>query len=519
MSRVLARSMFKKNAPKRSAKGVGITSMLEDDVAGYAEGGEVTDDRTERERLARQLLERNRDEGEMYQRFSEQERPRQYRPPATAGMVMPQPNPQQVQAAQMQQMAQMGMLPRFQEGGEVQAAVEVPSMWSKITDRLGAPFRERTGPILDPNTGEPAVFFDPNNPIDRTMGGIGDMAATLLTRGRMRSMPRPQAGGGVEPSRPGPWEMDRTTGPWSAPQPLPRRASPPPESPVGPTGPSIPGGPSTSVPSAGTRPSGAELRFPRGISERTGSAIPEQVEIPEPTYREDEGSPAGDYGGEGGGIMGGRMKESAKKAPATPPEVRRPAGPPKATDLGDIKSEREAKAAAARQENIWLALMQAGLAIAGGKSSNAVANIGQGGQAGLASFMALEQQRRRDEDAAMRRGIAEREVNLQERRLSMQQPLLEAQAEYYRSRPLAAENMQRMRMAVARQKAEENAGKSWNDMVKSNPKYMTMSAPVLQAQRQLYITQEANRIFPIEYQKILVGLPGTGTATAPSDEE
>ena len=139
MSRVLARSMFKKNAPKRSAKGVGITSMLEDDVAGYKEGGEVTDDRTERERLARQLLERNRDEGDMYQRFAEQERPQMYRPAATMGMVQPQPNPQQMQAMQMQQMAQMGMLPRFQQGGEVNAAVEVPSMWSRIKDFLWNP--------------------------------------------------------------------------------------------------------------------------------------------------------------------------------------------------------------------------------------------------------------------------------------------------------------------------------------------------------------------------------------------
>ena len=86
MSRVLARNMFKKNAPKRSAKGVGITSMLEDDVAGYAEGGEVTDDRTERERLARQLLEQGRDEYAGYQQFSEQERPRErgFDPYATA---------------------------------------------------------------------------------------------------------------------------------------------------------------------------------------------------------------------------------------------------------------------------------------------------------------------------------------------------------------------------------------------------------------------------------------------------
>ena len=120
-----------------------------------------------------------------------------------------------------------------------------------------------------------------------------------------------------------------------------------------------------------------------------------------------------------------------KKAPPLPKSRDQEGGgtrSPKADNLSDIKAEREAKAAAARQENIWLALMQAGLAIAGGKSSNAITNIGQGGQAGLASFVALEQQRRRDEDAATRRDLAEREFGLQQRRLNMMEPVYQAQA-------------------------------------------------------------------------------------------
>ena len=199
MSRVLARPMFKKKAPKRSAKGVGITSMLEDDVPGYAEGGEVNDDRTERERMAQMLLEQGREE---YQRFSEGERPQMTRLPATMG-VMPQPNPQQMQAAQMQQMAQMGMLPRFQEGGFVQrqplygwgsrlrgwseptppppaTAEETPSIWS----RIGSTFKE----IYGGNPPLPEGLDSPTPVIDARVNPFGLGFS-------MSDMPLPEGGG------------------------------------------------------------------------------------------------------------------------------------------------------------------------------------------------------------------------------------------------------------------------------------------------------------------------------------
>jgi len=407
MSRVLARSMFKKNAPKRSAKGVGITSMLEDDVAGYAEGGEVTDDRTERERLARQLLEQGRDEGDMYQRFSEQERPRMYRPPATAGMVMPQPNPQQVQAMQMQQMAQMGMLPRFQEGGEVQAAVEVPSMWSKMRQGIGSAigmrgrstpmFARGTGPEiyaspLGSNIGSPAMdnpeFSIPSEnilarmyrePGYRPPAGMDTpvIDARVNPAGlgfAMTDLPLPEGGGRNLLSELGSSDLGKIPASVLGLPQFTERAPP-------------------SEEDQARMEADREARRAKGLSNLPFKPTPKEQ------AREERGPGAGGAGGAG-----------------------------KATDLGDIKSEREAKAAAARQENIYLALMQAGLAIAGGKSSNAITNIGQGGQAGLASFMALEQQRRRDEDAAMRRDLAEREFGLQQRRLNMMAPVYQAQA-------------------------------------------------------------------------------------------
>ena len=58
--------------------------------------------------------------------------------------------------------------------------------------------------------------------------------------------------------------------------------------------------------------------------------------------------------------------------------------------LEDIKARRNQE----RQDNFNLALMQAGLAIAGGKSSNALTNIGEGGVSGVQAFTKGEQESR-----------------------------------------------------------------------------------------------------------------------------
>ena len=431
MSRVLARNMFKKNAPKRSAKGVGITSMLEDDVAGYAEGGEVTDDRTERERLARQLLEQGRDEYAGYQQFSEQERPRQYRPPATAGMVPPQPNPQQMQAMQMQQMAQMGMLPRFQEGGEVNAAVEVPSMWSRIKDFMWNP----------PGMDRPPTLAEMRRDMGRSIG-IPALTNTGLSGSRAMEDPNALTPAINPDQMPTPMYRNPVTAQLSE-EPQPRQF--PPEGTM-------------------TRPDSIGGQRPVMIPSRDEARILRAQE--RTPVSEDE---AGREARRASGLSSLIKKPSAAPEAPKEPEERRPSAAPKATDIADIKSEREAKAAAARQENIYLALMQAGLAIAGGKSSNAIANIGQGGQAGLASFMALEQQRRRDEDAAMRRDLAEREYGLQVRRQQMQEPYYQAQTEYLKMRPEIAAaqlQLQRDKMLLL---AQDQAQQKVYDEVKANP--------------------------------------------------
>jgi hypothetical protein len=75
------------------------------------------------------------------------------------------------------------------------------------------------------------------------------------------------------------------------------------------------------------------------------------------------------------------------------------------TNLEKIKADR----AAQRQENINLSLIQAGLAIAGGSSPNALANIGAGGISGLQAFGQAEKESRVDYRQAMQELRSEQE--------------------------------------------------------------------------------------------------------------
>lgn len=85
-------------------------------------------------------------------------------------------------------------------------------------------------------------------------------------------------------------------------------------------------------------------------------------------------------------------------APAQAPE--RPKGALELT-LEGIKADR-ARLAEDKKQNAMLALMQAGLAMAAGRSPSAISNIAAGGQAGIAAFAGMEKDRRA-EDAALRR--------------------------------------------------------------------------------------------------------------------
>jgi hypothetical protein len=95
--------------------------------------------------------------------------------------------------------------------------------------------------------------------------------------------------------------------------------------------------------------------------------------------------------------MTGTAKDYVGSAPAA--EEAAPTPPPNnnftkdySTDIEGIKADR----AAQRQENINLSLIQAGLAMAGGTSPNALANIAQGGISGLGAYASAEKQNRED---------------------------------------------------------------------------------------------------------------------------
>lgn len=91
---------------------------------------------------------------------------------------------------------------------------------------------------------------------------------------------------------------------------------------------------------------------------------------------------------------------SAAPAAAAASTSARPKGALELT-LEGIRAER-AKMADDKKQNALLALMQAGFAMAAGRSPSAIANIGAGGQAGIAAFAGLEKERRADE-ASLRR--------------------------------------------------------------------------------------------------------------------
>jgi hypothetical protein len=520
MSRVLARSMFKKNAPKRSAKGVGITSMF-DDAPGYAEGGEVDSERVERERIARSLLDRGREE---YQRFSEGERPQMTRPPATMP-APPQMSPQQMQAAQMQQLAQMGMLPRFQEGGVVDASAADP-WYQRFLDRF--PSAE---PILDPNTMEPVRPFDPeNSAADRYGMTAADAAAAFLSRGRVRvpgsalpgspAMPGRAPGG---PTPPGPWSMDRSGGPWSPPIPIGRRA---PNAPTPPTGTGVPQvvpPRGSSVPQAGI----PGLRKPPTFADsKLPYRYPNFEEVPQ---SEDEKAPS-TQGADNLPPDRAPMRseaaeeERARRAKADKEKEARkekagaggagaPAGQarPKTTELQEIKD--------GRRENAWLALMQAGLSMASGQSSNALTNIAQGAQAGLGSFVGLEKDRREEErrqrELAVRQAMADREFGLQERKMALQAPLIQAQTQLALARPAMAAEAARNRQLMRETQARESAGKAWNDYAKTNPKYAT-PGPATDMARDLFIQRETMRL--LQQPSGLQDPLGLGLDTTPGED-
>jgi hypothetical protein len=109
----------------------------------------------------------------------------------------------------------------------------------------------------------------------------------------------------------------------------------------------------------------------------------------------------------------------------------------KLTALESIKAEREAQ----KNQNFNMALMQAGLAMMGGKSPNALQNIAEGGISGLAAYTGLEK--------------SDRASALDERKLAAYEDSLERKAEYQTSQTTRA-------MYIAKQRGEIEAQKAYS---------------------------------------------------------
>lgn len=123
--------------------------------------------------------------------------------------------------------------------------------------------------------------------------------------------------------------------------------------------------------------------------------------------------------------------------PYTPPAE--PPKPPSSLELQlqsikDRREQSEASAAARREESIkqreenkWMGILSAGLGIMGGTNRNAFANIGAGGQQGLATFATLEKGRREDEAARRQEGYQQQTLALQTQQLAQQKEIAFAQ--------------------------------------------------------------------------------------------
>jgi hypothetical protein len=169
----------------------------------------------------------------------------------------------------------------------------------------------------------------------------------------------------------------------------------------------------TSVPSAGDPSKSGSGRFiDPAILERIGlgakTGLPSSFDDPLQLSLAQVAGGSGDYMSKvlsptpdaqvagGSGDYMSKVGATRAEETSTPPPAER-----KLTELEQIKADRKAE----KERNFYLGLMQAGLAVAAGKSPDALQNIAQGGISGLQSYAGLEADSRkaeREDMAALR---------------------------------------------------------------------------------------------------------------------
>lgn len=145
------------------------------------------------------------------------------------------------------------------------------------------------------------------------------------------------------------------------------------------------------------------------------------------------------------GGSGDYMAKLTARSRATSPDNAPPAEDRKLTALEGIKAEREAQ----KNQNFNMALMQAGLAMMGGKSSNALQNIAEGGISGLAAYTGLEKS---DRETA----LAERKLGAYEDSLRRSEDYNIARAEALREKSVTArQNIAVRALGLAQKQLEQ----------------------------------------------------------------
>jgi len=139
-----------------------------------------------------------------------------------------------------------------------------------------------------------------------------------------------------------------------------------------------------------------------------------------------------------------------------PPEEKLPGDEPSSSDgmvtkLEQIKADREAE----KKQNFNMALMQAGLAMMGGKSPNALQNIAEGGISGLAAYTGLEK--------------SDRETALAERKLGAYEDSLLRKEQYDIARANALGARSEAQIMALRNQAYKNAQGQLNKELETNP--------------------------------------------------
>lgn len=196
---------------------------------------------------------------------------------------------------------------------------------------------------------------------------------------------------------------------------------------------------------------------------------------------------------EGIGSLAGfaRARAAARdvyEAPASAPKPKEPVSPETkkedpsagiATTMQDIKRQREMD----RQSDIGMALLQAGLAIAGGESPNALKNIAAGGISGLQAYSELQKGRRAAD-------LTEREMASKERYYGIMEKKLN-QAEEQRQARLVQS------MSAAKQKGAIEAEKAYAKWLETQEGSMALPEEKMAYKKKL--SDQFTRVFFNDY--------------------